>query len=226
MKKNFLIVTAIMVCALAGCGKTDADLAPVETQTETVSEIADEVSTEVATEAAVEETSAAVSSDTNAEDMKAYASIIETIPSGSAYAFAHISENANALLVTDYTYTYEEDLIAAIDATIYFLDADGNPKEYGKVMSDGTGYPLSLSDNLYLMYGGNHHMAKTFIDAANGSMMTKEDAEEVFDTDGNATYYYFSLDEEFEGEVEDNSKLTPLYDEFHNATIIPFTVVE
>jgi hypothetical protein len=56
--------------------------------------------------------------------------------------------------------------------------------------------------------------------------VTKEDAEETFDEDGNATYYYFSLDDEFEGEVDDDSHLMQLFDEYGEADVVDFTVIE
>ena len=54
-------------------------------------------------------------------------------------------------------------------------------------------------------------------------MLTKEDAVETFDKDGNAYYYYFSIDDGYAGAVEDESRLYGLFDEMAAAEVISFT---
>jgi hypothetical protein len=162
----------------------------------------------------------------NAADDGAYEEIINSLDAGQAYAYADIAGSDNkALLIASGAYDNGDGTMAAIDAEIYCKDKSGEVISYSYITSDGTAYPISEKDG-FLYYGGNHHVAKIYIDISNEAVMTKEDAEEVFDTDGNATYYYFSLDEEFDGEVDDDSHLTQLFDEYGEADVIEFTVVE
>ena len=196
---------------LAGCGTQQA------AQTTASSSQASSASSE-----ATAETSEASVYD---QDMEAYADIIGGLEAGQAYAFADMDENHDALLVAADVYDDLDGNKVAIAATIYGFDKDGNIMEYGTVESTDTGYPLSVVDGC-LIFGGNHHIGMEFIDEENGSIITKEDASETFDKDGNATYYYFSLEEEFEGEVEDNSHMSDLNGKYADATPIVFTVVE
>lgn len=154
-----------------------------------------------------------------------YDKIIKGLKPGQAYAYADFSTEHEALLVTDGVFENGDGTMAAIDATIYGYDAEGKIMEYGTVMSEGTAYPLAVKDG-YLYFGGNHHMSKEFLDESVSSVMTKEDATEVFDEDANATYYYFSLDDKFEGEVKDDSHLLSLFGEYGEAKVVGFKVVE
>lgn len=152
-------------------------------------------------------------------DIEMYDSVISGLKDNQYYAFADAGRDYDVLLVTDGVYEYDENTMGAIDATVYGLDPDGKVVELGTVFSDGTAYPISVYDGC-LMYGGNHHMAMTFV--KDGNFITKKHAEEVFDENGNATYGYFDYDEHFEGEVFNNSKLMEMYDNFGKATVINF----
>ena len=154
-----------------------------------------------------------------------YDEIIAGLKTGQAYAFADISTEHEALLVTDGVFENGDGTMAAIDATIYGYDAEGKIIEYGTVMSEGTAYPLAVKEG-YLYFGGNHHMGKEYLDESISSVMTKEDATEVFDADAKATYYYFSLDDKFEGEVKDDSHLLSLFEEYGEAKAVGFKMVK
>jgi len=62
-----------------------------------------------------------------------------------------------------------------------------------------------------------------YIDEEYSSFITKEDAVEVFDTDANVMYYYYSQDESFSGKVSDDSKLVSLFEELNDLQVIGFT---
>jgi hypothetical protein len=155
-----------------------------------------------------------------------YDEVISSLNAGQAYAYVDIAGGEHqALLVADDTYDDGNGHNAAISAELYCLDTDGSVISYTNVLSEGTAYPIAVKDG-YLYYGGNHHVAKEYIDLQYASVVTKEDAEETFDEDGNTTYYYFSLDDEFEGEVDDDSYLARLFDEYGDADVVDFTIVE
>ena len=57
--------------------------------------------------------------------------------------------------------------------------------------------------------------------------MVDEEASEVFDTSGNATYSYYSrMDESKSGEVSDDSVITGMFDEYMNGDMIYYSVVQ
>jgi hypothetical protein len=155
-----------------------------------------------------------------------YDEVISSLKAGQAYAYVDIAGGEHqALLVADDTYDDGNGHNVAISAALYCLDTDGSVINYTNVLSEGTAYPIAVKDG-YLYYGGNHHVAKEYIDLEYASVMTKEDAEESFDENGNEAYYYFSLDDEFEGEVDDDSHLMQLFDEYGEADVVDFTVVD
>ena len=226
-KRNLLSViigTGIMMFSLAGCGNeapapeavTGDTAAGEEAAAEnTAGEEADSVSGDEGDIVGVQGT------------IDMYQDFVDGLESGQAYAYASIAGEYDALLVTDYVYDYDGNgLLTGIGATIYCTDKDGNIKEYGNVTSAGTAYPLAVFDDKYLMYGDNHSMNKVYVDVENGSMMTKEYASEVLNDDGSSSYFYMSLDDEFDGEVENGDKLSAMYADKENAVLIYFTVVE
>ncbi len=218
MKKKVMIkrVTRVgMLCLammlLAGCGKKKADA-----NTDTNSSADSKSQVESASEA-----------DSDNEgvvtpfiaDLEKYDSFISELSADKYYAFAGVGKQCDVLLVTDGVYDYGDGNMAAIDAKIYCLDAGGNVVEVGTVMSDGTAYPLSVYDE-YLICGGGHHVEMDFVN--NGNLITYKYAEEVFDENAKATYGYFDYDSKFEGEVDDDSKLTELFDIYAKAIVINF----
>lgn len=188
-------VTAVAM--LAGCGKAEQP-------------------------AVVEETAETAEATVNAPFLSAtekYNEFISELSDDKYYAFADACQDYDLLLVTDGVYDNLDGNMATIDATVYGLDEAGDVVELGTVYSNGTAYPLAVYDGC-LIYGGNHHMGMSFVE--NGNMITKLDATEEFDTSGNATYYLFDLDNQFEGEVEDDSKLMEMYELYSQATVINF----
>ena len=153
--------------------------------------------------------------------LEKYDSVIAGLKAGQYYGFAGVCKEYDILLVTDGVFDMGDGTMAAIDATLYGLDNDGNVIELGNVMSSGTAYPLAVYDDAYLMYGGNHHMYMSYVDG--GSIINKKYAEEVFDTEANATYYLLDADKKFEGEVDDDSELVKMYEAYADAVVINFT---
>ena len=206
-KKKYLAIimaTVLGLTTFAACRKSNTDVAADDAEQDVVEDGDEGVNPPFLT------------------DLEMYDSVISNLSADQYYAFAGVAEDYDVLLVTDGVYDYDG-TTAAIDATIYGLDADGKVIEIGSVESDGTAYPLSVYED-YLMFGGNHHMAMVFVD--NGNMVTKKDADEVFDEEGNVTYYLFDYDNHFEGEVEDDSELVSMYDAFGEAIIINFNKAE
>ena len=210
LKSIVLAAAAMLVMGLIlnGCGNKTT-----ETKTETTAAAVTEANAEAGMKAPFQ------------ENEKAYAEIIDKLPKGQFYGFADMDEKNDALLVTDETFTNADGKLCAANATIYGLDKDGKIIEYGIVESTSTADPLATYEGC-LMFAGHHHVGMTYIDESVSSLITKEDASESFDSKGNASYFYFSHDDEFEGEVEDDSKLISLLEKYEKAVAVRFTEVK
>lgn len=149
--------------------------------------------------------------------------VIDSLPKGSSYAKLDLSTAENpVLLVTDYTYDNLDGNMAAVGAEIYAYNENHEVIKYGNIQSCGTACPIA-TDGSYLYYAGHHYVGKVYVGEKCSALITKEEASEVYDEDANVSYYAFSLDDGFAGSVDDDSKLTKLFDEFFNAKIINFT---
>lgn len=151
-----------------------------------------------------------------------YDDVIASLKPGMWYATVSLdTAKKPLLLVTEMTYDDGMGHRAAIDADLYAYNENGKIVKYGTVVSCGTAYPLSVSKN-YLYTAGNHHVTKRFVAEEYSALITEVDATETFDTNANATYYYYSLEEGFAGKVDDDSKLVELFEEFLNLKVIGF----
>lgn len=158
-----------------------------------------------------------------------FTNIVDKLQPGQAYANAQICHQ-DVLLVSDYTYDYDGDgkRMVAIDADIYTYDADGKLLYLGYVTAGGTAYPLAVDDrNLYV---GSNHWMKKMITTEYNILAVDEAATVEYDTDGNATYYHTSevatVNQDTEGKVEDDTWLNLFFENYANAEIIEFNVVQ
>ena len=208
MKKRTLAILlgSLMAATVvfSGCGSKEADTDAADT---------------------TEETEEAEVTSPYETDQEAFDMILRHLEPGQVYAYADIDEKHDALLVASGSFDNGDGNMAAIDATIYGFDKNGELMEYGKVESSSTAYPLAVADGC-LFYGGNHDMSKVYIDEENGSLITKEYASETFDEDGNASYSYMSVADGKESTPEDDSKLQAMYEEYSTAIVVNFQAQE
>lgn len=156
------------------------------------------------------------------EEYDSYEELINRLGDGMWYAQINLdSAKHPIMLVTEMTYDYDGTM-AAMDADVYAYNEHGKIVKYGMIASCGTAYPLSKSQDC-LYTAGNHHVSKMFVGEQYSAMITLSEAVETFDTDANAYYYYYSLDDEFAGAVEDNTRLVAMFEEFEGVDIIGFT---
>ncbi len=161
-----------------------------------------------------------------------FTQIVDRLEDGAGYANVNIG-GEDVLLISPLGVFDNEGYDASIDAEVYYYK-DGTPAYAGHVSSGGTAYPLAVMDGL-LYAGGNHEVTTyTFWE---GLIMTDEDAFELFDTDGSATYFYTcagltdaskansDVTISTEGTVEDDSMLNALYERLAKAEVIEFTKV-
>lgn len=218
-----VLATVLSVGVLIGCGKKEESTATAEPVNEVVEEVKE-------TEDAVEETAAeeAVEETTEEENenppflanLEKYDSIISGLTSEQYYSFAAVGEDYDVLLVADGVFDNGDGNMAAIDAKVYGFGNDGKIYEAGNVWSDGTAYPIAVFDDKYLMFGGNHHM--TMANVIDGSVVIQKEASEEFDEQGNATYSYNEGNIDDIREVEDDSILKEMYENYANAVVLNF----
>lgn len=165
----------------------------------------------------------AVGMNSKGKSFESYEEVIDSLEKGTWYASVTLNTARNPLLlVTDGVYDNGDGNMATIYADVYAYDENGRIIKYGEIDSCSTAYPLSISAD-YLYLAGNHHVTKLYVDEAYSSFITKEDAVEIFDTDANASYYYYSQEEGFAGKVQDESKLMCLFEELSDVQVIGFT---
>jgi len=201
-KMTGILMASLLAASLAGCGG------------------------EVTTNAMLQSKDAAVTEEK--ADTSAYDEIIAGLTAGQGYAVIQLNTAEHPiLLVSSATYAGDEaGTPYAIDATLYAYDPKGEVMEYGSIASAGTAYPISADED-YLYSGSGHTLHQAFISEEIGSLMTHEYVSESYDEKGDPSYSWFSLEEQYEGPVEDATQFNALFDRYLNvAEAIHFTPVE
>ena len=113
---------------------------------------------------------------TKIDGCETFTQIVDGLEKGKGYANAKIGDT-DVLLVASGTYSYEEDLYAAIDAEIFYYN-DGKPEYLGYVECGGTAYPLAVKDGV-LYVGNGHNVEKMTV--KDGKLETVEEGDNLFD---------------------------------------------
>jgi hypothetical protein len=229
-----IIETYSEEATVAGASREDFPLEAVEESTE--EEIAESKLPEGAEEfydelqdysiKTIKELAESCAPDLDVTGCETFTQIIDNkFTSGMAYANENILD-ADVFFVSNEVYSYEEDLVAATDATLYiYKDNEPYPYEIGKVVCGGTAYPLTIN-NGYLYCGSNRWICKYAI--ANDKLMIMEKACVCYGEDGSEHYFYESEDggdySNFDNELAENI-YHELLTEMGEGTIIPFSVV-
>lgn len=147
----------------------------------------------------------------------------QKLSDGMGYANATISD-IDVLLVCSGCYDDLEGHMASIDSAV-FMYIDGVPTQIGTVYSGGTAYPISIYDGC-IYTAGNHYVCKYSI--IDNKLVLAESISELYDSDGNCTYYYNSADGQNNSDLdqEEISNLMSKYlTEMATGDIVSFTVV-
>ena len=139
---------------------------------------------------------------------------------GQGYANIELGEAEEALLVSSGIFDNGDGTDAAIDAEIFIYN-EGKPFYLGYVECGGTADPLAVKDGT-LYTAAHHHVGKYTV--KDGRLETVEEAWEIFDSDGNATYEYSSADGNADADKAEQL-FNSLYNEYTNADVIAFTMV-
>ena len=101
-------------------------------------------------------------------------------------------------------------------------DDNGSIVYLGYESSGGTATPLAIGDGKLIL--ATHHTVEK-VGIVDGKLAVTEKAVEEFDEEGNSTFLYFEKDDKNSVEVEDDTYLTKLFDDYNNAEIIDFQEV-
>lgn len=245
MKKRVIAQLLMTTLLLSGCGATKEvqEVASPEQPTETVQSTEDEneevtVGTEseiigdegipddmFIPESFVEEVA-------GKNDFESYDEVINYLTTGQAYAYVDVlGSEEPLLLVTEGTYDNMDNCQATIDASIYMKGEEG--VRYASVIaSEGTAYPLAVSDDGLLYQGGNHNVDIMCVSKDTHAIMYMAALYEEFDENGKAHYGGFIRTEnsvEDDGEeidTDSDEAFMKLMDDYIAANVINFTVVE
>jgi hypothetical protein len=156
-------------------------------------------------------------------DLSKYATftkMIDDFKPGMGYANEKVGDT-DVFFVSSACYNGENDTKNAIDSTLFVYDND-SVAMIGQVASIGTAYPVTINDGC-IYVGGHHNVFKYTV--KDGKLVVAEEASEVFDTNGNATYYYAADGAEAQ-EVKDGSDLTRIFDEYFSGKPVEYSVVQ
>ena len=227
-----LLGTAVFMTACGGkapaADNTETETAAEETVTEenaaetaaAAEETADDAA-QAATEPAAEESTLASRYE---DDMARYQTVIDGLQDGQAYGFADISD-VDVLLVADHVYDNLDGNMVAMKADVYCINGSDEVVKYGTVESTDSGYPLYVTADKCLMFGGNHKLTKVYVDIEAGAIITFQEFTETFNADGEATYHYLSMDEGIDEDVEDDSAHVAMLEQYETGTPVNFTTV-
>ena len=157
----------------------------------------------------------------NIEGCETFTQIVDLLVPGWGYANATI-DGEDVLLVTGYTYTYDENgLIAAIESDVFYYK-DGAPTYAGFVSSAGTAYPVTVKDGK-LFVAGNHFVSEYGF--KDGELVVTEENHVIYDENGDGTYFT-SKDGGEEEQVADDSALNAAYDKMFEGDIVMYNVIQ
>ena len=103
-------------------------------------------------------------------------------------AYAQMEMDGTSIFLVSDGFYQDGDHTYAISCDVYRVGEDAAPFQIGFLESGGTAYPLSIgADGLYVTSG--HSIEVYTIDAASGMLGLTRSNTEVYDENGNATYY-------------------------------------
>lgn len=220
MKKLLVLaLIAIMAFAITACGGSKAPettTAPEVTEPSVIEDIPDEEGIVPAVDIT---------------GCNTFTDIIDTkLTDGMGYAQVKIGDT-EVLLVAPNTFDNNlgegERYDAAVEADIYFYDADGSVMYMGKVQAGGSATPLAIKDGR-LYVGNNHGMKIMTVDPELATVLIEDEAYIEFDSEGNETYRHHSDIKEAKGDdgvLEDDTLLNEYLTAYGDAEVVKFDVV-
>ena len=126
------------------------------------------------------------------DNIVTYSSVLSSSSPDQYYAFADLDSETDALLIADpdTVFSDEKGDFYSTAATIYWIDADGNIKEYGRAASGTTALPLSVKDHT-LYYGNHTQLFTAVLNKESGKLdETVSDSFEALDDDAIEIFFF------------------------------------
>ncbi len=242
-KKNMwaLLIMSMAVLATA-CGKeeistvsqtqTSEEISTTELQTLASEEITSEVSTPDEYEPFIP--NGFIEEKIQKNEFDSYEEVISYLEAGQAYTYVDVlGSDELVLLVTEATYDNQDGKNDAVSISAYvYIQNENGVTCSSMVASEDTAYPIAVKDGL-LYTAGNHIVEADCISQETHAVMVKAYISEDYDENGTAHYTGFirSGNQVYEDgkEVDDadeDHQYQALRDEYANAEIINFTVVQ
>ncbi len=154
-----------------------------------------------------------------------YEELIAGLEEGTAYALIDLGGHIGKVLLVSEEGSYwdsENKKEESFFAEVYYIMED-TLYDLGYVSGSGTAYPIGYGeDGIYV--AGGHYVGRYLPDTESRHLKLEEYASEVFDTEGNATYFVYREGEE--KVVEDDTYLRKLVDTYFERDIAAFQTVK
>lgn len=138
-----------------------------------------------------------------------YGNSVAELGDEDAYAFLVMDYDDYVMAVSNQLYDAGEEKQAAVFCDIYYV-VDREPRKLGTVMSEGTAYPVSFSEDGIFAASG-HSVEKYVISEKEGRLVLEKGIYENFDENGNAAYTCMEDGAEKETTEEEYQELAEEY---------------
>lgn len=146
-----------------------------------------------------------------------YGTTVAGLGDDDAYAFLVMDYKYNVMLTSDMLYDAGIEKQAAIYCDIYYY-TDGEAKNLGTIMSDGTAYPLSFTkDGIFAASG--HSIEKYAVSEKDGTLYLEKGVYINYDENGNESYTCILNGEETESTEQEFMDMT---EEYTSSQVIHF----
>lgn len=138
-----------------------------------------------------------------------YGPAVADLGDDDAYAFLEMDYKYYVMASSDMLYDAGMEKQAAVYCDIYYY-ADGEIKNLGTIMSDGTAYPLSFSKEGIFAASG-HSIEKYTVSEKEGILCLEKGVYVTYDENGNEHYTCILNGEETESTEQEFMKMTKEY---------------
>ncbi len=115
-----------------------------------------------------------------------YGNLVGSLSDEEAYAFLVMDYDNNVMVTSDMIYDAGTERQASTYCDLYYYSS-GEAKNIGSIMSEGTAYPLSFSENGIFAASG-HSIEKYMISERDGLLYMEKGIYETFDESGKVSY--------------------------------------
>lgn len=146
-----------------------------------------------------------------------YGTTVADLGDDDAYAFLEMDYDYNVMVSSDLLYDTGRENQAAVYCDVYYY-TDGEAKNLGTIMSDGTAYPVSFSEDGIFTASG-HSVEKYAVSESEGVLYVEKGVYVEYDENGNEHYTCVVNGEETESTEQEYMEMT---EEYASSQVIHF----